>query len=245
MRLRIAILAVLFLSAGFPLLAQSINGCVDTNKGTLRITKAGEPCDAKEYAVSWNTQGLPGKDGKDGANGLNGLPGTNGANGINGRDGTDGRNGKDGQDCVAASPQPPVQVGTISFGGISGGPYPIFQSTFGAQNAASIGSGGGGGAGKVAFSTITIVRKVDSASPTLLYYVERGQHLTNVLITLTPGNAGARRITLESVYVSGYSMTRLEGSEDLFETISLDPIKITIEIDGNSTCWNVATNLAC
>lgn len=50
----------LMIVVSLPAAAQTvINACVDSNKGTVRIVKAGETCDQKEYALSWNQQGVP------------------------------------------------------------------------------------------------------------------------------------------------------------------------------------------
>jgi len=241
MRCRIvAILGVLTFSAALPLLAETINGCVDTSKGTLRIVKTGEPCDAKEFALSWNTQGVAGTDGKNGTNGINGLPGANGVNGTNGINGTDGR---DGLNCEAAAPQPPAQVGTVVFNGISGGPFPIFQLSGGATNTFT--PGPGGVSGKVDFSNITVVRKVDAASPQLLHFLASGEELIAVTINLTPGTAGPRTVLLRHVHVLAYSYVRLPNSDELFETISFDFATIEINLDGTQTCWDLVRNMPC
>ena len=71
----VAHVCILSILAAMPLSAQTINGCVDTNKGTLRIVKPGEPCENKEYAISWNSAGVNGTNGKDGINGVNGVNG--------------------------------------------------------------------------------------------------------------------------------------------------------------------------
>ncbi len=44
----------LLLVAAAPAVAETINGCVD-QKGVLRIVAPEQPCDAKEYALSWSS----------------------------------------------------------------------------------------------------------------------------------------------------------------------------------------------
>lgn len=236
MRSRIvAILSLVVASAALPLFAQTINGCVDTKQGTLRIVKPGEPCDAKEYAVSWNQQGVAGKDGKDGTNGVNGL------NGING---VDGKDGKDGANCEPAAPQPPAQIGTIAINGISGGPYGVYQFSGGVTMPATSRLPGGG-TGRPDFQDVAIVRKVDAASPTLMERLASGDPVQDVTITFTPGSAGPRFVRLFDVVVTTLEFTRLTGSNDLFETISFSYSKIEFKFDNVTGCWDIARGQRC
>jgi hypothetical protein len=73
--------------------AATLYACVKKKGGTARFVNARTNCRRGETKLSWNTQGLPGRNG---SNGKNGAAGKNGTNGKNGADGKAGANGKDG-----------------------------------------------------------------------------------------------------------------------------------------------------
>jgi collagen triple helix repeat protein len=73
--------------------ASTLYACVKKKGGTARFVNARTNCRRGETKLSWNTQGVPGRNG---SNGKNGAPGKNGTNGKNGTDGKAGTNGKDG-----------------------------------------------------------------------------------------------------------------------------------------------------
>ncbi len=54
-RKRVGFACLLFLLA-ISAAAQTIDGCVD-QKGALRIVRPNEPCDSKEYSISWSSAG--------------------------------------------------------------------------------------------------------------------------------------------------------------------------------------------
>lgn len=61
--------------------AAVIHACVKKKNGAVRIVSAKAKCKKNETKVSWNQEGLPGKNGSNGSNGTNGANGTNGTNG--------------------------------------------------------------------------------------------------------------------------------------------------------------------
>jgi Collagen triple helix repeat (20 copies) len=73
--------------------AATLYACVKKKGGTARFVNARTNCRRGETKLSWNTQGVPGRNG---SNGKNGAAGKNGTNGKNGADGKAGVNGKDG-----------------------------------------------------------------------------------------------------------------------------------------------------
>jgi Collagen triple helix repeat (20 copies) len=73
--------------------ASTLYACVKKKGGTARFVNARTSCRRGETKLSWNTQGVPGRNG---SNGKNGAAGKNGTNGKNGADGKAGANGKDG-----------------------------------------------------------------------------------------------------------------------------------------------------
>jgi hypothetical protein len=84
--LTIGVVGVLAVSGGWALAATSsssgvIHACAAKHGGGLRL--AGN-CKHNERPVSWNVQGIPGRNGTNGINGNNGTNGTNGTNGAPG-----------------------------------------------------------------------------------------------------------------------------------------------------------------
>ena len=77
--------------------ASTLYACVKKKGGTARFVNARTNCRRGETKLSWNTQGVPGRNG---SNGKNGAAGKNGTNGKNGTDGKAGTNGKDGTNGV-------------------------------------------------------------------------------------------------------------------------------------------------
>ena len=73
--------------------AATLYACVKKKGGTARFVNVRTNCRRGETKLSWNTQGVPGRNG---SNGKNGAAGKNGTNGKNGTDGKAGANGKDG-----------------------------------------------------------------------------------------------------------------------------------------------------
>lgn len=97
-----------------------IQGCVDRNKGTVRILEASAAgaCDArKEYGISWNQQGPAGPAGPQGPAGPPGPAGPagdvgpmgpQGAQGAQGPQGPPGPQGPAGAAFAGESPLPPA-----------------------------------------------------------------------------------------------------------------------------------------
>src|SRR5688500_16892574 len=64
----------------------------------------------------------------------------------------------------------------------------VLSFSWGLTNASTAGSGAGAGAGKPAFQELSIVHKIDKASPSLMSACATGKHLPEV--TLTQRKAG-------------------------------------------------------
>jgi hypothetical protein len=79
--------------------ASTLYACVKKKGGAARFVNARTNCRRGETKLSWNTQGVPGRNG---SNGKNGAAGKNGTNGKNGADGKAGVNGKDGANGVSS-----------------------------------------------------------------------------------------------------------------------------------------------
>jgi hypothetical protein len=76
--------------------ASTLYACVKKKGGTARFVNARTNCRRGETKLSWNTQGVPGRNGSNGKNGATGKNGTNGKNGADGKAGVNGVNGANG-----------------------------------------------------------------------------------------------------------------------------------------------------
>jgi len=60
----------------------------------------------------------------------------------------------------------------------------IVSLSWGASQHSSMQSGGGGGAGKVSFSDLTVTAEMDKATPTLLKFCASGKHIASVKLSI-------------------------------------------------------------
>ena len=79
-----------------PTATSTINACVKTQNGQVRIVAAGTTCLASETATSWNVVGPTGPRGLQGPQGDRGLQGIRGIQGIQGIQGLTGLQGERG-----------------------------------------------------------------------------------------------------------------------------------------------------
>jgi type VI secretion system secreted protein Hcp len=79
--------------------------------------------------------------------------------------------------------------------------------SWGASNAAGFATGGGGGAGKVAYQDLHISTRVNKSSPILMLHCATGQHIKKAVLTVRKAGGEQQdyyKITLEDVLVSSY-----------------------------------------
>jgi hypothetical protein len=81
--------------------AATLYACVKKKGGAARFVNARTNCRRGETKLSWNTQGVPGRNGSNGKNGPAGKNGTNGKNGTDGKAGANGANGANGVSAAA------------------------------------------------------------------------------------------------------------------------------------------------
>lgn len=142
--------------------SSTIYSCVDKN-GSIRIVAVNEACESKETAVNWSTTGPAGAQGPVGPAG---PPGTGGNEPV---------------------PNSTV-IGTLTIPGIQGGDpagdtIELRGYSFDVKSTPTTG-GGGMSAGKVSFSDFSVVKEVDTASPTLLVAVASGKHYPEATLTI-------------------------------------------------------------
>ena len=82
----------------------------------------------------------------------------------------------------------------------------VLSFSWGVTNAANIGGGGGGGAGKATFQDLSIVHKIDKASPKLLKACATGTHLKEATITHRKAGKGQQEyliVKMNDVIITG------------------------------------------
>ena len=127
---------------------------------------------------------------------------------------------------------PPVTTGApigqlvLQTGGTA---IPILSYSIGAANPQSLGSGGGGGAGKVDWSSFNFMKAVDANSTGLLTAVSTGTHFPKITATLQWGT-GASAVTwvyeFETASIESVQQSGAGGSTPL-ESVALTFAKVT------------------
>lgn len=135
------------------------------------------------------------------------------------------------------------------------GEIDIQSFTFGLQNGGAWSTGGGGGAGKVAFQDITIHKVADSSTPALMQACASGQHIKSGVLTVR--KAGGKqeefyKISLTSILVSSVVNTGADGAA-LSEVLALnfEEIKFDYKEQGEGGTlggvvkfgWNIKRNV--
>jgi type VI secretion system secreted protein Hcp len=82
----------------------------------------------------------------------------------------------------------------------------VLSYYWGVANPGHIGTGGGGGAGRATFQDLSIVHKIDKASPKLLEACATGEHLKEATITFRKAGKGQQDfliIKMNDVIITG------------------------------------------
>ena len=133
------------------------------------------------------------------------------------------------------------------------GEIDVVSWSWGVAQTATAGAGGGGGAGKAQIHDISIVKKLDAASPGLFTHSTTGTHIKEV--NLVVRKAGGKqveylKIKLEDVLIS--SITNAATGDQVVEHVTLNFSKVEYEYtpqkdDGSGGTpikfgWNVKQN---
>jgi type VI secretion system secreted protein Hcp len=113
----------------------------------------------------------------------------------------------------------------------------VLSYSWGVTNTGNIGTGGGGGAGRATFQDLSIVHKIDRASPQLLQACATGQHLKEATITFRKAGKGQQDfliIKMNDVIISGVVQSA-PSSEAGSETVSLEFAKVDWEFKPQKT----------
>jgi type VI secretion system secreted protein Hcp len=105
----------------------------------------------------------------------------------------------------------------------------VLSYSWGVTNPAHIGTGGGGGAGRATFQDLSIVHKIDKASPKLLEACATGEHLKEATISkVGKGQQEFLVIKMNDVIITGVVQSAPD-SEAGSETVSLEFAKVDWE----------------
>ena len=205
-----------------------IHACANLSTGALRAVDTAGACRAGERVLDWNVQGPQGLPGVTGPAGPQGAAGSSGA-------------GVPGQ----------ILVGQLELTGYAL-PTQIRSFVFGATNSGSTEVGGGGGAGKVSFSDISISKLVDQSSPKLLLDLAQGKHIAEAKITVYQlGTKDPAAIyTLDDVLITSVQLDNAGAANAIpVEKVTLNFAKVKQQVlageGGGTACWDIPRNLTC
>ena len=124
------------------------------------------------------------------------------------------------------------------------GEIDIDSFTFGVQNGGTFAAGGGGGAGKVAFHDINIMKAADLSSPLLMEACASGKHIKQAMITVR--KAGGKqeefyKIKLSDLLVSSVTNSGANGGNPQ-EQLALNFAKIEFDYKEQSAQGTLAGN---
>ena len=107
----------------------------------------------------------------------------------------------------------------------------VLSFSWGVSNPASHGAGGGAGAGKATFQDLSIVHKIDKATPSLFAACATGEHLKDATITHRKAGKGQQEylvVKLNDVLITGVVHGGTSGAA-ASETVSLVFAKVDFE----------------
>ena len=135
--------------------------------------------------------------------------------------------------AAVAGPVPAIAETFLKLGDIQGesvdskhkGEIEVLSFSQSFINTLSIGTGGGGGVGKVECGPITLMKSIDSSSPLLLKGVATGQHFPSATITFRSANRPAEEyyvITMKDIFITELSQTDSADPNRIFEKLVLN-----------------------
>jgi type VI secretion system secreted protein Hcp len=117
----------------------------------------------------------------------------------------------------------------------------VLSFSWGVTNSATVGGGSGGGTGRATFQDLSIVHKIDKASPLLLKACATGEHLKEATITHRKAGKGQQEyliVKMNDVIITGVVHGGSVADDKGSETVSLVFAKVDFEykpqkIDGS------------
>jgi type VI secretion system secreted protein Hcp len=141
---------------------------------------------------------------------------------------------------------------------VHAGEIDVVSFSFGASNATTIGSqGGGSGSGKVSFQDFHITKHVDRSSADLLFACASGKHIKDATLTCRKaGGVEFLKVKLSDVFVTSYTaasnltdtaISQLAGDDMTFDAFTLAFAKIEVTYtpqsgDQSGGGWDVVGN---
>jgi type VI secretion system secreted protein Hcp len=105
--------------------------------------------------------------------------------------------------------------------------------SWGASNPGSMSVGGGGGTGKVSFSDLTFVHRIDKSSPNLWKACSTGEHLKEATLTSAKQGKGPQDfliIKMTDVLITSVSVAQSNGDSSVpQESVSIQFAKVDLE----------------
>ena len=178
----------------------TIQACVATSNGDVRIPAAGQACKKGEARMSWNTTGPAGPQGPQGVAGPQGPAGASGG----------------------AAPSPDAIQGSFTATGARqgaitgdgpGGSIVLVGSSHAVISPRDAASGLP--TGKRQHKPFTIVKEWDRSTPLLLKALVDNENLTSVTFTFTRGTPAAPYMTVRLTNASVASRTQTGGTEEI------------------------------
>lgn len=105
--------------------------------------------------------------------------------------------------------------------------------SWGASNPGSMGVGSGGGAGKVSFSDLNFVHRVDKASPNLWKACATGEHIKEATLTSAKQGKGPQDfliVKMNDVLITAVSLAESNGAGSVpMENVAMQFAKVDLE----------------
>jgi type VI secretion system secreted protein Hcp len=108
----------------------------------------------------------------------------------------------------------------------------VLSYSWGVSNAGSMDFGTGGGEGKASFHDLSIIHKIDKASPVLMQYCATGVHLKDAVITHRKSGKGQQEflvIKLNDVIITSVTHGGSPNDGGYSENVSLSFTKVALE----------------
>ena len=108
----------------------------------------------------------------------------------------------------------------------------VLSFSWGISNPASHGASGGAGAGKATFQDLSIVHKIDKATPSLFAACATGEHLKDATITHRKAGKGQQEylvVRMDDVLVTSVSTSVGVESDATAESVALAFAKVDLE----------------
>jgi len=105
--------------------------------------------------------------------------------------------------------------------------------SWGASNPGSMSQGGGGGTGKVSFTDLNFLHRIDKASPNLWKACAIGEHIKEATLTSAKQGKGPQDfliIKMNDVLITSVSVSEANGSgSEPMENVSMQCAKVDLE----------------